>query len=912
MKKALLTCLLVLSVVFVNASHIVGGEFEMTFKLRDANGHFAYNLNLILYFDVINGSPGAQDSIIYVRIFRKRDNAVMINRISLFLNQKSMVEYMQPACVENVNNVSTRRMVYTHGALVNNAWQEIPLTLDPTLFTDEQGYYIAWERCCRNYNILNIYSEENNDVNLTKYAGQTFYLEFPALLQNNQPFINSSPALFKPLSDFACPGELYFADFRGEDADGDSLVYSIVTPLNTTTKESIPPSGLPNPGPYPRVQWRGDAFLQFSEQHMMHGYKELSISPDGMLTVIPSLNGLFVFAVRVEEFRHGRKIGEVRRDYQIFVVDKCSAGVPPVVEAKQKNAPNFTRGLLQASFPNTVSDEERCVIIRVSDRDSEAFRDQLREDVKIRAIPIGFKQDISNILPSITTATLTQGSAAEFTICFPRCSYTQGVYTIGIIAEDNSCPLPRMDTIKIELNIESPPNHPPLFDVQRIERVVQEGTSTQTFLIGVSDLDQHAITLTPQTTFNFEAYGFTLETTKNIDGRVEATLSWDTRCDQIDFSNQTNFVFSLLAEDADECLLDNPVPMEFNLTIDLIDVHPPLIHYVPDPSMKIVELETSIYESISFNVKGIDLDVSDLLRLQGLVEGTTLQHLQATFPSKQGTPTLESTFTWTPDCAVIDLTQQSKYNFNFIVIDDQNRCGYYLADTLHVEVTVLPPQNQAPYFFASNFNGVLEKEFVIGESIVIPIHAYDDDLYPKDHLSLSLSPNSSPLPPGATFSNTTGLGEVSGTLNWNPTCDLFMHKADQPTYVILFQVDDQRCYTGEVATMELKLTLNDVNRSYASVKPVNIITPNGDGKNDVFSMLREEQGNLINLLPPDNCFEQFKSITIYNRWGKRIYHSTDRDFIWEPHDISSGIYFYTIQFSDKQFKGSLHVANEPR
>ncbi|MCB0506601.1 MAG: hypothetical protein KDC58_14015, partial [Cyclobacteriaceae bacterium] len=46
------------------ASHIVGGEFE----LLHVEGN-TYQLNLNLYFDVINGNIGARDPFADVRIF---------------------------------------------------------------------------------------------------------------------------------------------------------------------------------------------------------------------------------------------------------------------------------------------------------------------------------------------------------------------------------------------------------------------------------------------------------------------------------------------------------------------------------------------------------------------------------------------------------------------------------------------------------------------------------------------------------------------------------------------------------------------------------------------------------------------------------------------------------------------------
>lgn len=181
-KRLLLLALLISTPAW--ASHIVGGEFE----LLHVSGN-TYRLNLNLYFDVINGNPGAQDGQANVRIFRKSDDAPMMD-VTLDFTGKTRVEYFQPDCSNG--EIITDKLIYS-----------TTITLSEDIFNDPEGYYIAWERCCRNYTITNIIS---NDPNIGgQYAGQTFYLEFPPVTKNGEAFINSSPQLFPPLNDYACP-----------------------------------------------------------------------------------------------------------------------------------------------------------------------------------------------------------------------------------------------------------------------------------------------------------------------------------------------------------------------------------------------------------------------------------------------------------------------------------------------------------------------------------------------------------------------------------------------------------------------------------------------------------------------------------------------------------------------------------
>ncbi|MBK7650112.1 MAG: hypothetical protein IPJ20_04230 [Flammeovirgaceae bacterium] len=161
MKRLLLTLLLLISFPLV-ASHIVGGEFE----LIHVSGS-TYRLNLIIYFDQINGAPGAKDQNVSVSIYRKSDKALM-GTVLMSLSDESNVPYTQPECSRG--EIITSKLFYT-----------TTLILSPNVYTDPKGYFVVWERCCRNYTITNIYSQIPQGSNIA--AGQTFYLEFPPWLK---------------------------------------------------------------------------------------------------------------------------------------------------------------------------------------------------------------------------------------------------------------------------------------------------------------------------------------------------------------------------------------------------------------------------------------------------------------------------------------------------------------------------------------------------------------------------------------------------------------------------------------------------------------------------------------------------------------------------------------------------------
>ncbi len=351
MKYILLIGLLFGFLLPVKATHIVGGEFQMKH-----NTNFSYTFILNLYFDKVNGNAEAFDPSITVSIFEKVTNRRMQN-FTMTSASRTPVAYTSIACTNA--SLGTDKIVYINPNII----------LSAEVYNSPNGYYVVWERCCRNRGIANIIRPEN--------AGQTFYLEFPAVIQNGLRFINSSPELFPPLSDYACLNDLFYYDFGGTDPDGDSLVYEMITPLNGF---SAPPPGnarpIPFPGPYPLITW--DAGL--SERFQIPGAPTVAITRyTGRLTIRPTQLGLFVFGVRVDEYRNKIKIGEIRRDFQLLVLD-CPKNAKPNIFLREASKKTPYR---EGDVIIIKATDNRCVTIAATDTDPN-------EAVILTARPVNF------------------------------------------------------------------------------------------------------------------------------------------------------------------------------------------------------------------------------------------------------------------------------------------------------------------------------------------------------------------------------------------------------------------------------------------------------------------------------------------------------------------------------------------
>ena len=74
----------------------------------------------------------------------------------------------------------------------------------------------------------------------------------------------------------------------------------------------------------------------------------------------------------------------------------------------------------------------------------------------------------------------------------------------------------------------------------------------------------------------------------------------------------------------------------------------------------------------------------------------------------------------------------------------------------------------------------------------------------------------------------------------------------------------------------------------------NIITPQiSDDANDTFTI---QLGDQKGLTPGDYGFKT--SVTIYNRWGEKVYESADYQYDWAGDDLAAGIYYYEVSVDD--------------
>ncbi|MEM9022390.1 MAG: gliding motility-associated C-terminal domain-containing protein [Bacteroidota bacterium] len=133
-------------------------------------------------------------------------------------------------------------------------------------------------------------------------------------------------------------------------------------------------------------------------------------------------------------------------------------------------------------------------------------------------------------------------------------------------------------------------------------------------------------------------------------------------------------------------------------------------------------------------------------------------------------------------------------------------------------------------------------------------------------LSVDFTNTTNPLT-GLTFFWDFGDGNTSTALNPNNVY------ANLGIYTATLTADNGNCTASksEVITVEGTFLVNIPN----------VFSPNGDGINDVFNPVVEGIDNY--------------KLVIYNRWGKKVFETTDPAEGWDGGDLNDGTYYYVMQ-----------------
>ena len=275
------------------ATHIIGGELYY-----DHLGDGLYNVTLKLYRNC--DATVAFDAQAAIGVFDGLNFSLLQVQSLSFPGATTVPIVLESPCLTLPPNVCIETTSYTG---------TFSLPLSPN------GYIITYQRCCRTGIIENLIDPGNLGITVTtRIPGSTVPV-------NSSPRFNQLPPVALCLS-----SPLSF-DHSATDPDGDSLVYSLATPLDGASAGAPQPNP-PAPPPYTPVPWD----VGYDENYQIDSDPAIAIDPvTGLLTLTPTLQGVFNVGVRVQEFRDGELLTETRRDF-LFKVVACDATVVSAIQ----------------------------------------------------------------------------------------------------------------------------------------------------------------------------------------------------------------------------------------------------------------------------------------------------------------------------------------------------------------------------------------------------------------------------------------------------------------------------------------------------------------------------------------------------------------------------------------------------
>ncbi|HRH65723.1 MAG TPA: T9SS type A sorting domain-containing protein [Bacteroidia bacterium] len=297
MKNGILTflsCILLLISQQSRASHAMGAEINY-----ECLGNNQYRITMFFYRDCMGIPAPAQMSIDITS--------------SCFPDQTILLSPTVPV-PQQISTVCPTTTTTCNGGIYTGieAWEYEGIVTLP-------GECADWRFA---------HSEASRNAAITTITGAGSDNQYVySLLNNTNATCNNSPYFANPPVPFACIGQQFCYTNAAYDADGDSLAYSLITPLT---------------GPGLTVTYLSG---YTAAQPLVSSPPVTFNSTTGVMCMLPTQTDVTVFAILVSEYRNGVLIGETERDVQL-TINNCNNSVPLITGI------NGTLGSTMNACPN--------------------------------------------------------------------------------------------------------------------------------------------------------------------------------------------------------------------------------------------------------------------------------------------------------------------------------------------------------------------------------------------------------------------------------------------------------------------------------------------------------------------------------------------------------------------------------
>ncbi len=397
------------------ASHIMGGDISYVYQGQQPNGEYRYEITFTIFGNCDQNSnwPNPMDDImfgIYMEGADPNADKEFIEEYVVPLTSSSFFSPTVPPGCSFTSNICAWEAKYVQIV-------DLPTVVNGNF---ANGYHVYYDVCCRNGAIVNL---DNPG-----FTGSAFYAFIPnPLLVNNSPVFSDTPLPFICVNDTTPLLNTAF------DPDGDLLVFSFEEPYRGYSSGGGAPGPTPtysvdlNPliWPIPQVTW--SAGYNATQPFGAGGFSSIN-GFTGASDYMSTMQGSFVVAVEIKEYRNGNLIGITRRDFQFQVVP-CQANPNPVLT---NSGP--VGDTLGSGTTNYVIEEGDTLCFDI------LFDDSNNDNVVLNSNGIIFDPAQTSPAADINTPQSGSGSA-EATFCWETgCDQGRAQpYLFTVNAEDDGC-----------------------------------------------------------------------------------------------------------------------------------------------------------------------------------------------------------------------------------------------------------------------------------------------------------------------------------------------------------------------------------------------------------------------------------------------------------------------------------------
>lgn len=875
----------------LNASHLMGGSLGYEYIGLQVNGKYRYRIHLTTYIDCGPSSeiPYAEYPIevgIYANdLMNPNADKLVVDSVLLFVDDTTVyTPFLPPGCNVGANTCIIQARY--------SGFIDLPASI--------HGYYLFYERCCRNNAILN----------LQPNASEAFIAYIPPT-----NVVNSSPVFLYPPIPFLCVNDTTTILNIASDIDGDSLIYEFTIPPNGFANSSNPNPNIPAPTlTWPVLPVDYVPGFTYTEPFNYFGSAIIN-NQNGVANYFSMQQGTFVVCIVVKEYRNGVLISQTLRDLQLLFNNCPNNYAPNLVDNLQRNYTVSQGDTL--CFPISFLDPENDSVF--IDANGDIF-DPLMVDT-----------------PAAFFITDIDSNKATGNFCWTvPCTMDTGVHHFFMHAIDNGCPpKERFEFYTIHI---IPPKEPYLLGAD----TACKGTDSVLYWMMVDNGYQYNWNVANGTITQNYGDSVVIEWGSLDSGWVYVDVFTATGC----YINSDSLEISLIDVPSLMAMPEDTVCQFDTLLLTATGLVP--YYWYPESSMvnpQEGDCEAIIANSGWFYVAGLPGErcpPSDSVYITAL----GLPNITATVNDSlicigdtidlNGAGAIE--YHWFPDAIVFDPYSANtaavpEYS-GFIILTgiDSNQCRNY--DTVFVSVNPGPDvfitgdlqicfgdsafltasggvlYNWSPNTYISPDTGATVMVLLQSDAQIF-LEVVDSNGCKMD-TTLNVVVNELPNPSfnydtldigcegtWLKFTNTTVdaeqyswiLGNGAQSSNVDPQS---LYPFGGSYVVQLTAINSFGCQATVIDTVHTDSLLHLVEFNH-----VNVFTPDGNGINDVLDFS----------LPVD--FLECSNVYIHDRWGLLMFSSDGNNFSWDGKmdgkKVPEGVYFWIVDINGVKAQGFVHV-----